>query len=115
MLHLYAALAEKERTLISEWTKVALAARRANGTKLGNPSNPAQAAARGREACLRATRFAEQVIPIISAIQRSGITSLRGIAQALHDRGIRTARGGEWQVSNVRNVLARGTTPKCAL
>ena len=36
MLHLYAALAEKERRLISERTKAALAARRASGTKLGN-------------------------------------------------------------------------------
>ncbi|MFP1632662.1 recombinase family protein [Zhengella sp. ZM62] len=35
------------------------------------------------------------------------MTSLRGIAMALNDRGIRTARGGRWQVSNVRNVLAR--------
>ncbi|MCG6115822.1 MAG: recombinase family protein [Mesorhizobium sp.] len=112
MLHLYAALAEKERTLISERTKAALAARRANGTRLGNPSNPAQAATRGREASLeQATCFAEQVMPIISAIQRSGITSLRGIARALDARGVRTARGGKWQVSNVRNILARVAEP----
>src|SRR3954452_10242008 len=39
MLHLYAALAEKERRLISERTKAALAIRKASGTKLGNPSN----------------------------------------------------------------------------
>ena len=37
MLHLYAALAEKERRLISERTKAALAIRKASGTKLGNP------------------------------------------------------------------------------
>ncbi|WP_342586931.1 recombinase family protein [Mesorhizobium wenxiniae] len=41
------------------------------------------------------------------AVQRSGVSSLRGIAIALNDRGIRTARGGRWQVSNVRNLLAR--------
>ena len=39
MLHLYAALAEKERRLISERTKAALAVRKASGGKLGNPSN----------------------------------------------------------------------------
>src|SRR5262249_7428735 len=39
MLHIYAALAEKERTLISERTKVALAARKAQGVRLGNPTN----------------------------------------------------------------------------
>ena len=37
MLHLYAALAKKERRLISERTKAALAARKASGAKLGNP------------------------------------------------------------------------------
>src|SRR5436190_10774912 len=36
MLHLYAALAEKERRLISERTKAALAIRKATGAKLGN-------------------------------------------------------------------------------
>src|SRR6476646_9167335 len=39
MLHLYAALAEKERRLISERTKAALSAKRASGAKLGNPTN----------------------------------------------------------------------------
>ena len=43
MLHLYAALAEKERRLISERTKAALAAKKASGAKLGNPSNIAAA------------------------------------------------------------------------
>ncbi|MER8441459.1 recombinase family protein [Mesorhizobium sp. M1312] len=39
MLHLYAALAEKERRLISERTKAALASRKTTGMKLGNPTN----------------------------------------------------------------------------
>jgi hypothetical protein len=29
------------------------------------------------------------------------------IAQALNDRGIRTARGGQWHVSTVQKLLAR--------
>src|SRR6185503_16058862 len=48
MLHLYAALAEKERRLISERTKAALAIRKANGTKLGNPINIREAGDMGR-------------------------------------------------------------------
>src|SRR5215472_2402337 len=47
MLHLYAALAEKERALISARTKAALAAKKAQGAKLGNP-NPSEAAAKAR-------------------------------------------------------------------
>ncbi|RWO18007.1 MAG: recombinase family protein [Mesorhizobium sp.] len=108
MLHLYAALAEKERRLISERTKAALASRKTTGMKLGNPTNTAEAAARGRKISIReADRFAQTVLPIIASIQQSGITSLRGLAIALNNRGVRTARNGQWQVSNVRNVLAR--------
>jgi len=108
MLHLYAALAEKERLLISERTKAALAARKAQGAQLGNCRSPATAAAKGRAAGLvQADRFASEIIPIIRTIQRAGITSLRGIAVALDARGVRTARGGRWQVSNVRNIIQR--------
>jgi DNA invertase Pin-like site-specific DNA recombinase len=108
MLHLYAALAEKERRLISERTRAALASRKKQGTRLGNPSNAAQAAAKGRAASQAdAEQFASSVLPIIAVIQRSGTTSLRGIASALNARGIKTARGGTWQVSNVRNVVRR--------
>ena len=49
MLHLYAALAEKERALISERTVAALAAKRAAGAVLGNRTNLGEAGARGRE------------------------------------------------------------------
>lgn len=108
MLHLYAALAEKERLLISERTKAALAAPRPRGVRFGNRRSPAVAAAKGRAASLgQADRFADEIIPIFRTIQRAGITSLKGIAAALEARGIRTARGGRWQVSNVRNILKR--------
>jgi hypothetical protein len=50
-------------------------------------------------------------VPFIASLQKSGVTSLRGMAIALDNRGIRTARGDEWQVSNVRNVLARAMAP----
>ena len=57
----------------------------------------------------------QTVLPIVQAIQRSGVTSLRGIAIALNDRGVRTVRAGRWQVSNVRNLLARCTAAKLLL
>ncbi|WP_342216418.1 recombinase family protein [Mesorhizobium sp. L-2-11] len=77
MLHLYSALAEKERRLISERTKAALASRKINGMKLGNPTNTGEAAAKGRKISIReADRFSQTVLPIIDSIQRSGITSV---------------------------------------
>jgi DNA invertase Pin-like site-specific DNA recombinase len=104
MLHLYAALAEKERRQISERTRAALGAPKERGTKLGNPRNAGAAAAAGRRAQVDgAAQFAATVIPIIAQLQKAGITSYRGIAAALNGRGVRTARGGQWQVSNVRN------------
>jgi DNA invertase Pin-like site-specific DNA recombinase len=43
MIHIYAALAEKERTMIGERTRVALAAKKAHGAALGNRTNLAEA------------------------------------------------------------------------
>src|SRR4029079_3835440 len=99
MLHLYAALAEKERRLISERTRAALAQRTARGDRLGNPRNPAEAAAMGRSAQVAAAdRRAENVLPVVNAIRRSGVFTLAGIAEALNARGIRSARGGRWHI-----------------
>jgi DNA invertase Pin-like site-specific DNA recombinase len=109
MLHLYAALAEKERHLISERTRLALAAKKAQGAELGNRTNLAEAQAKGAEALSKgADAFAANVLPIVRQIQASGATTPRAIAAALNARGIRTARGGAWHDSTVRNLLARG-------
>jgi DNA invertase Pin-like site-specific DNA recombinase len=109
MLHLYAALAEKERRLISERTRSALAAKKASGSKLGNPRNLAEAGAIGRQIQTKeADRFAEIVLPIICSIRSAGTLGLGAIAAVLNNRGIRTTRGGKWHGSTVRNILRRG-------
>jgi hypothetical protein len=110
MLHLYAALAEKERRLISERTRSALAARKAQGAKLGNRSNAADAAAIGRKVqTVEAAAFAANVLPIIESLRVYGVRDLRGLASALNNRGVLTARGGWWHVSNVKNLIDRST------
>ena len=108
MLHIYAALAEKERRMISERTRAALAARKRQGAQLGNPTNRIEAGKAGAAATANgAHRFAENVAPMIREIQASGIASLRGVATVLNTRGVRTARGGRWAATQVGAVLGR--------
>ena len=108
MLHIYAALAEKERHLIGDRTRAALAAKKAQGAILGNPSNLPAAQALGVSAIQAgADAFAANVLPVVRQIQAAGTTTTRAIAEALNARGIRTARGGMWHGSTVRNLLAR--------
>ena len=108
MLHIYAALAEKERRMISERTRAALAQKKAQGVLLGNRTNLAEAQAKGAAATqAAATVFARNVLPVIREIRAAGITDQRGIAKALNERGVRTAQGRSWHQSTVRSVLQR--------
>jgi DNA invertase Pin-like site-specific DNA recombinase len=107
VLHLYAALAEKERALIAGRTKSALAAAKAKGVKLGNPNIEAAQEVAVAAVKAEADRAANNVLPIIAEIRKSGATTLRGVAEALNARGIPTPRGGRWHAMSVRNALAR--------
>jgi DNA invertase Pin-like site-specific DNA recombinase len=108
MLHLYAALAEKERRLIGERTKAALAAKRAAGAILGNPRNLDHAGCLGRAALARAAdEFASTLIPVVQAIRATGALTLASMAIELNRRGIRSARGGKWHRSSVANLIHR--------
>src|SRR4030095_4506286 len=85
MLHLYAALAEKERRLIAERTKAALAAKKAAGAALGNPRNLDEAGALGRVR-LRADadEFAANVLPLLQELRASGARGYGYIASTLN-------------------------------
>jgi DNA invertase Pin-like site-specific DNA recombinase len=108
MLHLYAALAEKERRLIAERTRAALQAKKAAGARLGNRTNLAGAGSAGRASQARvADQFANGILPIVDALRKAGASSLADIADALNARGVRSATGGDWHRSAVRNLLAR--------
>jgi DNA invertase Pin-like site-specific DNA recombinase len=107
MVQMMAVFAEMERDAISKRTKEALAAARARGVRLGNP-RLAQARAEVNAARQEAAdSFAAGVLPIIKQIQKSGVSSLRGVAKALSARGVQTARGGEWTAVQVSDVLRR--------
>ncbi|MGY3407261.1 DNA invertase Pin-like site-specific DNA recombinase [Bradyrhizobium sp. GM5.1] len=95
-----ASVAELEVGLIGERTKAALAAAKARGVKLGNPNGAralqgkqignADAVAKIKE---NAVQRAADLKGIVEDITGSGITTVRGIADELHSRGIRAPRG----------------------
>jgi DNA invertase Pin-like site-specific DNA recombinase len=98
MLHLYAALAEKERRLISQRTKDALAAKKAQGVKLGGVNAGSIAT---RDAALA---FAETLRPVLVALAGQ---SSREIAAILNDRNVPTPAGGAWHSVTVLRVQRR--------
>jgi DNA invertase Pin-like site-specific DNA recombinase len=108
MLHLYAALAEKERRLISERTKAALAIRKAAGGKLGNPTNIREAGASGRDSLVAAADdHARGLLPLLRTLRAEGTITIGAVTRALNERKISVPRGERWHVSSVANLLAR--------
>jgi len=107
MIHIYAALAEKERVLISQRTTAALKAAKARGVKLGNPQIAKAQAIGTARVKADADRFAANVLPVIREAQKAGASSLRAIAKVLNDRGVNTARGVNWAAPQVRDILRR--------
>ena len=113
MMRVYAAMAQKERELISERTRAALAAAKARGAVLGGdrgyrPSaGPcAAAAASAREDA--ATRIAHRLSLEIDALRGEGVDDAVGLARGLTERGVPTPRGGAvWTHTTVARVLGR--------
>lgn len=107
-VRLMAVIAQEEREMIAARTKAALAAAKVRGVRLGGwKGGPKVDSSLGRKALQeRANAFAEDVGPIVLALQREG-RSLRQIAAELVARGIRTPRGGAWTAAAVRSVIVR--------
>jgi DNA invertase Pin-like site-specific DNA recombinase len=98
MLHIYAALAEKERRYISQRTRDALQAKKAQGVKLGGLN--AKGIANREEAQQRA----EALRPIFARL--AGM-SHRKMAVELNAMGVPTPAGGQWHAVTVKRVLER--------
>ena len=98
MLHVYAALAEKERRLISQRTRDALAAKKAQGVKLGGLN------ARGIANRAEALERAEQLRPMFDEL--AGLSQAK-MACELNARCIPAPAGGQWHAATVRRVQSR--------
>jgi DNA invertase Pin-like site-specific DNA recombinase len=102
MIHILAAFAEHERTLISERTKSALAAARARGVRLGQ--NGARLAAKYRS---EAEEFAHSHELAVSRALDRGARTLSDIAADLNSNGHSTREGAQWTTSTVHRLLRR--------
>ena len=113
MMRVYAAMAQKERELISERTRAALAAAKARGKVLGGDRGyrpvvgpDAQAAAVARREA--AERAAHRLHLDIERLRTDGATGNAALARALTEHGIPTPTGtGRWTHTTVARVLAR--------
>lgn len=100
-LHIFAALAQEERRLISERTRSALAEAKKRGVVLGK--NGKVLAEQNRKA---ADERAEVLRPVILPMVEYGL-SLSEIARRLNEMGIVTARGGRFYPEQVKLSLKR--------
>jgi DNA invertase Pin-like site-specific DNA recombinase len=98
MLHIHAAVAEQERRRISERTKDALAAKKAQGVKLGGLNAGGVAK---RDAALERARA---LAPIFDELDGK---SAREIARILNDRKVATPTGAPWSAVTVNRVRSR--------
>ena len=112
-----ALVAQAEREAISRRTKEALAVAKARGVRLGNPNGAESLRRAGKggvalraAVSANAAAFAADLAPVIADIRVAGHTSLRAIASELTSRGIRTRRGGKWNVGNLKMLLLRLST-----
>jgi DNA invertase Pin-like site-specific DNA recombinase len=98
LLHLFAALAERERRIIGERTRVALQAAKARGVKLGGTN--AQSIANRDKALQRAAEL-RPVFEELAAL------SANAAAVELNKRKVVTPRGGQWHALTVMRLRQR--------
>ncbi|MGZ3509752.1 MAG: recombinase family protein [Vulcanimicrobiaceae bacterium] len=114
-IQILAAVAEDEARRISERTKVALAAYKARGGKLGaslvqcrNLSDEARRKGAARAGATHTRNATEAYADIVEHIRerRAAGASLRDIARDLNASGHTTRRGKAWNAMQVSRVLA---------
>src|SRR3954471_19364432 len=97
---------ERERRLISERTKPALAIRKASGSKPSNPTNIREAGDLGRTvATAGANDYARSFLPLLGSLRAEGAITVSAFTRSLNERKIRTGRGSRWHVLREQEVV----------
>ena len=106
LIHILVAVAEHERNMISNRTKLALEAARARGVKFGNPRYE-EAIPKANEAWkqLSADRNAKLRRIVTEIMEVTRLSKLGEIANALNLRGIRTNRGCQFTATQIHRLL----------
>lgn len=106
LIHILVAVAENERNMISSRTKAALEAAKRRGIKLGNPDyqDAISKAVEARQK-IAADRNAGLRKMVAEVMEKTGLTKLAEIAQALNLRGIKTNRGCEFTPTQIHRLL----------
>ena len=106
LIQILVAVAEHERNMISSRTKLALEAAQRLGVKLGNPHyQTAISKAVETRQKIAADRNAGLRKVVAEVMEKTGLTKLAEIAQALNLRGIKTARGSEFTPTHIHRLL----------
>lgn len=109
ILGVFASVAQYERELCSERTKQALAAKKAQGVKLGAPDASFSESQRAKSEAVRkenAERRSTQFIDLIELYRGKGLT-LQAIADKLNAKGFTTSRGKAFNPSTIAMYLKR--------
>lgn len=109
-----AVIAQHERETISQRTKAAMAAAKRRGATFGNPNGARALRGLGNGSAVKAVKVkadkhAKDIWPIVEDIRAAGVVTLKSIAEELNDRGILTARKGQWYPTTVKNLIERVT------
>jgi len=106
LIHILVAVAEHERDMISNRTKLALEAAERRGTRLGNPRyETAIVKAVDARQKIAANRNAELRRIVAEVMEKTGLTKLAEIAEALNLRGIKTNRGSTFTPTHIHRLL----------
>jgi DNA invertase Pin-like site-specific DNA recombinase len=119
-VHILAAVAEHEASMISARTKAALKTAKDRGVALGGQRGSirrmAGMAAKGARASAAvrqrsAAKRRDDLLPVIQDLSTKGATSLRALANALNSAGFTSARGGQWTATQVMRIVKPSSGP----